>query len=105
MAVLFLQGVRIYSIQCGATGCYRNDEATRFWKGMATMTGGHHLLLEQFTTVIDFILAICYREHGMEHLQVKQECIPVGCAPSCKNCKNITLLQLLLQTFNKGICE
>ena len=73
----FFQGVRIYSIQCGASG-WGADKATSFWKGMADLTGGHHLHLEQFTTIIDFILAICYRESGMEQLQVWFSLIPTG---------------------------
>eukprot|EP01137_Pigoraptor_chileana_P030862 Opistho-2@17907 len=40
-----------------------------FYRDLAQMTGGVYLELAQFSTVLDFILSICYRENSLEQLQ------------------------------------
>ena len=37
---------------------------------MANITYGNHIQLSQFATVVDFLMAICYRERGAEYLDV-----------------------------------
>ncbi|XP_020893701.1 uncharacterized protein LOC110232824 [Exaiptasia diaphana] len=61
-------GVRIYSIQClGYSG------ANTFYKQLAELTCGWHLKLDQFSTIVDFLTAICYREQGIESLQTFED--------------------------------
>lgn len=55
----------MYSVQCET-----NDTATPFYKHLADETNGVHLKLGQFSEIFDFLMAICYREHGEEFLQV-----------------------------------
>ena len=59
-----MQGVRIYAVQAG-----KNSAADHFWKDLAKMTDGKHLDLEQFSTIIDVIMAICYRETGPDFFE------------------------------------
>ena len=59
------QGVRIYAVQC------QNEKgAAEFWKELAHRTRGHHLKLDQFNTIVDILMAICYREHSAEYFEV-----------------------------------
>lgn len=61
-------GVRIYSVQClGYAG------ANTFYKQLAELSCGWHLKLDQFSTIVDFLTAICYREQGMDHLQTFED--------------------------------
>ena len=48
-------GVRIYAVQ--ALG---RKDATSFYKGMAKLSGGSHLALDQFSSITDLIMAIAY---------------------------------------------
>lgn len=48
-------GVRIYAVQ--ALG---RSDATSFYKGMAKLTGGAHLALDQLSQITDLIMAIAY---------------------------------------------
>ena len=43
-------------------------DATNFYSTLANMTGGYHLNLSQFDTIVEFMMAICFREHDMDHL-------------------------------------
>ena len=65
-ALIFLQGVRIYSVQCQS-----NAGAEAFYKDLAKRTFGSHLKLDQFNTIMEMFMAICYREHGAEFLSVR----------------------------------
>ncbi len=62
-SVSFHQGVRIYGVQC-----YQNSAATPFYRDLADMTSGKHLNLKQFDTIVDMMMAICYREHDPNFL-------------------------------------
>lgn len=61
-----MQGCRIYPVQVGTWG-----EATKFYETLAAETGGRHLRLSEFQNLLDFIMAVCYREHGEDFLQVR----------------------------------
>ena len=54
----------IYSVQA-----YPNSKYDWFWKGMADMTAGKHLQLSDFSSIFDFLMAICYLEHGVEFFE------------------------------------
>ena len=62
-------GVKVYAVQC-------QDEkgAAPFWKELAQRTNGQHLKLDQFSTIVDILMAICYREHGTEYFDVSVTC-------------------------------
>ncbi|XP_048584326.1 uncharacterized protein LOC5507494 [Nematostella vectensis] len=61
-------GVRIYSIQCLGYG-----GAESFYRQLADITCGWHLKLDQFASIVDFLMAICYREQGLDSLQVFED--------------------------------
>ena len=48
-----------------------NAMSNTFYSTLATLTSGYHLNLDQFASVLQFIMAICFREQGMEQLQVR----------------------------------
>lgn len=64
--IFLFQGVRIYSVQA-----LNNSTSTVFYETMASLTGGIHLKLDQFSNIFDLIMAICYREGGVDLLQVR----------------------------------
>lgn len=47
-----------------------NDGVEEFYQFMAEKTGGHYLKLENFSSICDFIMAICYRERDDDLFQV-----------------------------------
>ena len=65
--LLFLNGVHIYAVQCQKSS---NEEATPFWEGLAVKTAGKHIAMEDFSTIVDLMLAICYKETGAEFFDV-----------------------------------
>lgn len=56
-------GVKIHAIQC-PTG----TRDVKFWKALASQTGGHYLDLYQFHEVLDIIEAACFNEAGSDVL-------------------------------------
>jgi len=63
-------GVTIYSVQC------LNDNDSQkynFFHTMAENTGGRHLQLEQFSNVVDILLAIGYQQVGSERVMQFQD--------------------------------
>jgi hypothetical protein len=61
-----MQGVKIYAVQA----MNRSDESTTFYKTIAKLTRGRHLKLDQFNSIFDTMMAICYNEKGVEYVQV-----------------------------------
>ncbi|XP_067677857.1 uncharacterized protein [Haliotis asinina] len=59
-------GVKIYGVQCSTS-------SMKFYQTMSKVTGGRHLKLDNFTNIFDFLMAICYREHGADTLHVYEE--------------------------------
>ncbi|KAK3092258.1 hypothetical protein FSP39_000425 [Pinctada imbricata] len=65
---LAAMAVRIYSVYVN-----RCSGATNFYNEIAKRTGGRKVDLENFSNMFDFIMAICYREHGAEFLDVYEK--------------------------------
>ena len=61
-------GVKIYTIQALSRG-----DARSWWQELATIGGGYHLTLDQFTDTIEVMKAIIYNEQGPEQLQAYEE--------------------------------
>ena len=61
----YFQGVRIYAVQC-----HNNESATHFYKHLADKTFRKHLNLSEFPSIVNMLLAICYRETGAEYFEV-----------------------------------
>ncbi|KAJ8298642.1 hypothetical protein KUTeg_022702 [Tegillarca granosa] len=62
--LVLYEGVRIYAVQC-----LGNTTSDDFYETIADRTTGRYVRLDQLTNVVDFILAICYREKGVEFLK------------------------------------
>lgn len=61
-------GVRIYSVQCLGYA-----PSSTFYRQLAELTCGWHLKLDQFSSIVDCLTAICYREQGVEQLVAFEE--------------------------------
>ena len=61
----YSQGVRIYAGQC-----HNNESATHFYKHLADKTFGKHLNLSELPSIVNMLLAICYRETGAAYFEV-----------------------------------
>jgi len=57
------EGVRIYAVQA-----LNRKEATKFYRELATRTDGFHLFLDQFSSIVNFMMAICFKEEGGQTL-------------------------------------
>ena len=64
-ATLKQKEIKIYSVQA-----LNRSISTGFYREMATLTDGFHLFLDQFSSIVNFMMAICYREQGLDQLQV-----------------------------------
>ena len=67
---LHSMGVNIYSVQCLNRGY---GPTKTFYRQMATMTNGYHLYLDQFASIVQMMMAICFKQVGNEALQNYQE--------------------------------
>ncbi|CAH1269975.1 Hypp4268 [Branchiostoma lanceolatum] len=61
-------GVHIYAVQS-----LDRRESTKFYKELARRTHGCHLNLNQFSSIVDFMMAICYRERGADQLEAYEK--------------------------------
>ncbi|XP_046566853.1 uncharacterized protein LOC124275374 [Haliotis rubra] len=59
-------GIRIYGVEC-------DSRARDFFQTISNDTGGRHLKLDNFTNIFDFLMAICYREHGADILHLYEK--------------------------------
>ncbi len=59
----------MYAVQC-VTSELDRAPAAQFWTQLAHLTGGRRITMEAFSTVVDLMLAVCYRETAPEFLQV-----------------------------------
>ena len=50
--------------------CLNHPEAGTFWKDIAALTGGDHLKMDKMDSIVDILMAICYREGGDHFLDV-----------------------------------
>ena len=53
--------MKIYGVQC-----HERKNVEYFYRDISRLTGGRHLKLSEFSTIVDMMMAICYREHGAE---------------------------------------
>ena len=67
-ALLKLDGIKIYSVQA-----LNRSISDSFYRDMAKMTEGFHLMLDQFSSIVQFMLAICYRERGPQQLKTFED--------------------------------
>ncbi|MBI2056190.1 MAG: VWA domain-containing protein [Candidatus Sungbacteria bacterium] len=58
------RGIMICTVQC-----LSKSYATPFYRELAERTDGYHLVLDQFSDLMDLIIAICYGQIGQEVLQ------------------------------------
>lgn len=61
--LLLKMGVNVYGVQA-----LNRNHATPFYREIAERTGGFHLTLDQFSSVVELVMAICYRQAGPENL-------------------------------------
>lgn len=74
LGLLLEAGISVYGVQ--ALG---NTHATPFYQEIAKMTGGFHLNLDQFSSVRETLLAICYKQTGDERLkEYEKEVVAAG---------------------------
>lgn len=57
--------IRVDAIQCLSKGRH----ADTFYRELTHIAGGHHLRLDQFSEIVDLIMAVCYQQAGEEKLQ------------------------------------
>lgn len=62
--LLMEMNVNVYGVQA-----LNRRHATPFYQEIAKKTGGYHLTLDQFSSVTDLIMAICYKQESPEALQ------------------------------------
>lgn len=51
-------GVSVYAVQCLNKGRH----ADRFYRELTELTGGYHLRLDQFSEIVDLIMAVCFKQ-------------------------------------------
>lgn len=61
--LLLKMGVNVYGVQA-----LNRIHATPFYQEIARRTGGFHLTLDQFSSVVELVMAICYKQTGPENL-------------------------------------
>ena len=67
-AALKTEGIRVYAVQA-----LNRSEATAFYRELASLTDGFHLRLDQFSSIVNFMMAICFREEGGDTLDNYQD--------------------------------
>ncbi|RWS24292.1 hypothetical protein B4U80_05819, partial [Leptotrombidium deliense] len=58
------KGIKVYAVKCLGW-----NDATPFYKELASITAGFYLELHQFTAITDFMIAISFREGNFDQLQ------------------------------------
>ncbi|KKS38552.1 MAG: hypothetical protein UV01_C0003G0099 [Parcubacteria group bacterium GW2011_GWA2_42_14] len=61
--LLLKMGVNVYGVQA-----LNRSHATSFYREIAERTGGFHLTLDQFSNVVELVMAICYQQASSENL-------------------------------------
>jgi len=61
--LLIKMEVNVYGVQA-----LNRSHATAFYEEIARRTGGFHLTLDQFSSVVDLVMAICYQQTGLDKL-------------------------------------
>lgn len=71
-AALKEMNVKVYGVQAGH-GCNTESEIKRFFEEMARITGGKRLTLQNFTSLFDVLMMVCYREGNPEMLAIYEQ--------------------------------
>jgi len=66
--LLIKMGVNVYGVQA-----LNRSHATAFYEEIARRTGGFHLTLDQFSSVVELVMAICYRQSDPNQLRTFEE--------------------------------
>jgi hypothetical protein len=64
--LLLEMGVKVYGVHA-MPGCRRHSK--KFYEEIAKKTGGFYLTLDQFNTVVDLVMACCYKQQSNERLE------------------------------------
>ena len=76
LGLLLEMGINVYGVHA-MPGIRRHSR--RFYEEIAEKTGGFYLTLDQFRTITDLIMAVCYKQAGDDQLQAfEQEVIDEG---------------------------
>jgi hypothetical protein len=65
---LLEMGIKVYGVQA-----LNRSHATKFYQEIASITGGFHLNLNQFSEVSNLIYAVCYQQQGKDKLSNYQD--------------------------------
>ena len=68
LGLLLESNIHVYAVQALA-----RPHATKFYKEVAKVTGGYHLELNQFSDVENLLMAIAYKQQGVEQLHHFEE--------------------------------
>lgn len=66
--LLIKMGVNVYGVQA-----LNRSHATGFYNEIASRTGGFHLTLDQFSNVVDLVMAVCYQQTDPQKLSRWEE--------------------------------
>src|SRR5512135_128539 len=66
LGLLLEAGINVYGVHA-MPGCRKHSKS--FYEEIAKKTGGFYLTLDQFATINDLIMAVCYKQGGDEQLQ------------------------------------
>ena len=66
LGLLLEAGINVYGVHA-MPGCRKHSKS--FYEEIARKTGGFYLTLDQFATINDLIMAVCYKQGGDEQLQ------------------------------------
>jgi hypothetical protein len=70
LGLLLEMGINVYGVHA-MPGIRRHSK--KFYTEIAKKTGGFYLTLDQFATITDLIMAVCYKQAGDEQLQHFEE--------------------------------
>ncbi len=66
LGLLLEAGINVYGVHA-MPGCRKHSKG--FYEEIAKKTGGFYLTLDQFSTINDLIMAVCFKQGGDEQLQ------------------------------------
>ena len=66
--LLVKMGVNVYGVQA-----LNRSHATHFYQEIAQLTGGYHLTLDQFSDVVELVMAVCYRQSNMDQFRAFED--------------------------------
>ena len=75
LGLLLEMGITVYGVHA-MPGCRRPSK--KFYEEISRKTGGFYLTLDQFRTVVDLIMAVCYKQVGNEQLAAFEQEVKDG---------------------------